>query len=220
MAGKKIAVDFFYDIISPYSYLGFEQICRYRTQWSSMQLRFRPFYLGGVMKGSENKPPLVVPNKAKYMPRDLKNLSQYHEIPLKMPRNFIEIAMSKDAIKMQRFLTSVDMNSSQKDLEELSREMWKRIFWTHKDVLTIESFREAGKDAKVDSNVVEKAIQEMESVEVKDRLKNVTNEAIDYDAFGAPSIVVHCSDKPQLVFGSDRIEIVGMLLGEKKKKKL
>lgn len=33
-------------------------------------------------------------------------------------------------------------------------------------------------------------------------------------AFGVPSFVAHVGDKPQLFFGSDRIELLGYLLGE------
>uniref|UniRef100_A0A670ZQ66 DSBA-like thioredoxin domain-containing protein n=1 Tax=Pseudonaja textilis TaxID=8673 RepID=A0A670ZQ66_PSETE len=48
---KKVA--FFYDVLSPYSWLGFEIICRYRPIWN-LDLHLRPVFLAGIMKATGN----------------------------------------------------------------------------------------------------------------------------------------------------------------------
>ncbi|XP_066568510.1 glutathione S-transferase kappa 1 isoform X2 [Amia ocellicauda] len=55
MAGSKKVIQFFYDVVSPYSWLAFEVLCRYRNVWN-IDLRLRPSFLGGVMKESGTLP--------------------------------------------------------------------------------------------------------------------------------------------------------------------
>ena len=57
-------------------------LCRYRPHWK-MDLHLRPFFLGGVMKASGNRPPMMVPAKALYMQKDLSRNAKYFGIPLK-----------------------------------------------------------------------------------------------------------------------------------------
>lgn len=55
----KIPVKFYFDIVSPYSYLGFELISRYQPRWARMQLQLKPVHLFAVLHASENRPPMA-----------------------------------------------------------------------------------------------------------------------------------------------------------------
>lgn len=69
---RKVIVDFFYDVISPYSYIAFEILSRYNSgQWVNAALRLRPASLAHIMQASGNKPPMMVAAKAAYMPKDI-----------------------------------------------------------------------------------------------------------------------------------------------------
>lgn len=48
-----------------------------------MDLILKPFFLGGVMKASGNRPPMMVPSKAIYMHKDLSRNAAYFGVPLK-----------------------------------------------------------------------------------------------------------------------------------------
>lgn len=62
MASKRLLVELYYDVISPFSYLCFEALCRYRRLWN-MELALKPFFLGGIMRETGNMPPAMVINK-------------------------------------------------------------------------------------------------------------------------------------------------------------
>ncbi len=215
MGSKKVVVDLFYDIISPYSWVGFEMLCRYRHEWHSMSLRLKPFLIGGVFKESQNRSNLSITNKFEYMCKDLDRINKYYKIPIVMPKNFAEIALKKTTLKTQRFITAIDLITKGDKTEQISRQLWKRVFVTHEDVTLPDSLREAAKKAAVSEEVVEKAIVSMEENEVKEKLRSNTSEALSYGAFGAPTIVLHLTSGPEMVFGSDRMEIIGSLIGEK-----
>ncbi|XP_028833996.1 glutathione S-transferase kappa 1-like isoform X2 [Denticeps clupeoides] len=51
MSASRKVVELFYDVLSPYSWLGFEVLCRYRNVWN-IDLRLRPTLLSGIMQGS------------------------------------------------------------------------------------------------------------------------------------------------------------------------
>ena len=49
-----------------------------------MKLVLRPCYLGGIMKESGNRPPMMVPSKGLYMNKDLIRNANYYQVPLKL----------------------------------------------------------------------------------------------------------------------------------------
>lgn len=49
-----------------------------------MDLILRPFFLGGIMKETGNRPPMMVPSKALYMQKDLIRNSAYFDVPVKL----------------------------------------------------------------------------------------------------------------------------------------
>jgi glutathione S-transferase kappa 1 len=55
---------------------------RYRPFWK-IDLVLKPAFLGGIMKESGNRPPMMVPNKAVYMHQDLTIGAKFFQVPLK-----------------------------------------------------------------------------------------------------------------------------------------
>lgn len=50
---------------------------------------------------------------------------------------------------------------------------------------------------------------------VKSKLRETTGAACKYGAFGLPTTVAHVDGKTYMLFGSDRMELLAYLLGEK-----
>lgn len=59
MAISKIPVKFYFDVISPYSFLAFEVINRYKPLWKKMDLQMKPVHLFALLKESDNSPPIL-----------------------------------------------------------------------------------------------------------------------------------------------------------------
>ncbi|KAG8200573.1 hypothetical protein JTE90_000645 [Oedothorax gibbosus] len=213
MAKSPVLIEFFYDIISPYSYLAFEVLNRYQSVWK-INLKLKPMLLGGVLKSSGNSPPAVVPNKGIYMAEDLKRLQAYYKVPLYLPGNMMDLIMKKGSLNAQRFITAVDMIKPEY-LQPISKALWLRLYKDNTDIIEVESFKEAGQSIGMESDLLKKALETMNDSKVKDRLRQYTEAALDYGAFGAPMIVAHVQGKPEVFFGSDRLELLAYVLGEK-----
>lgn len=98
-------IGYYFDITSPYQCLAWHVLMRYRTIWD-LELVPKPVLLGGVMAQTGNKPPALVPAKARLLPRDLARNSGFFEVPmLPLPSNFF--AMAKSMLQVQRMLVAL-----------------------------------------------------------------------------------------------------------------
>nr|XP_023648541.1 glutathione S-transferase kappa 1 isoform X1 [Paramormyrops kingsleyae] len=214
MASRKV-IELFYDVVSPYSWLGFEVLCRYRNVWN-IDLKLRPAFLGGVMKGSGNKPPGLIPNKFLYMGTDLSRLAEYFAVPLSFPNDPDETMFRKGSLAAMRFITAVGerYGADEPSVERVSREIWMRVWCRDEDITLPASLSEATLKAGLPAREVEELLQLAASEKIKDKLKSVTQEALDYGAFGFPLIVCHVDGKREMFFGSDRFELMAHCIGD------
>jgi len=215
MTSKKV-VELFYDVVSPYSWLGFEIMCRYRNVWN-IELKLRPAFLGGVMQGSGNKPPGLVPNKFMYMTKDLNRLSQYCDVPIKAPSDPFEAMFKKGSLAAMRFVAAVQEGETGGDrrVEQVSRELWRRIWSEDKDITLPASLSEAAMKAGISANEIEELLKLSTSKQIKDKLKSTTEEALEHGSFGFPMMVCHVDGKPEMFWGNDRFELMAHCIGEK-----
>lgn len=169
------------------------------------------------MQGSGNKPPGIVPNKFLYMGNDLDRLARYFDVPLQGPANPFEAMFEKGSLSAMRFVAAVQAQekAGDKQLELVSRELWKRIWSQDKDITTPESLSEAAMMAGMSASEVEELLRLSSTKEIKDKLKSTTQEALNHGAFGFPLIICHVDGKPEMFFGSDRFELMAHCIGEK-----
>jgi len=78
-------VNFYFDFISPYSYLVATQITTF-SEANEIQFEWIPVNLPKLIKWSGNRPPGVIKNKAIYSLRDLKRWATYLDVPFTMIR--------------------------------------------------------------------------------------------------------------------------------------
>ncbi|NXG48272.1 GSTK1 transferase, partial [Psilopogon haemacephalus] len=205
-------VELFYDVVSPYSWLGFEVLCRYQHVWN-IDLRFRPAFLAGVMQATGNKPPAMLPKRGEYMLKDIKRMAEYYQVPLQASKDDFQRILSISNLGAMRFITAAAMTEPQY-LEPLSREFWISFWSQHEDISQTEKILAIARQAGLSPELAQKLLEMTSSPTVKNQLKETTEEAIKYGAFGMPAIVVRVNGEPQLFFGSDRVELLGSIIGE------
>jgi len=210
----KKTVELFYDVISPYSWIGFEVLCRYQKKWN-IDLQLKPFLLAGVMKASDNRPPMMVASKGVYMGQDLHRLRSFYQVPISRPADVFNVLMNKGSLSAQRLLTAVNQNKPQLT-EAVSRELWMRVWGRDEDITTPDSLMQVLKSTGMKESEAAELLKVSADKTISDKLKQITKEAVDAGAFGAPAIVIKDSNnEKQMLFGSDRFEVLAWMLGEK-----
>uniref|UniRef100_A0A5F4WCW6 Glutathione S-transferase kappa 1 n=1 Tax=Callithrix jacchus TaxID=9483 RepID=A0A5F4WCW6_CALJA len=260
-------LELFYDVLSPYSWLGFEVLCRYRNIWN-INLQLRPSFIGGIMKDSGNKAPALIPRKGQYMANDIKLLRQHVQVPIQFPKDFFFVVLEKGSLSAMRFLTAVNLEHPEM-LENVSRELWMRIwsrvsaglwkssgrvlddfltFPSHifkvtilpspggstvpvtplsphhlpaecsfqdEDITQPQSILAAAEKAGMSAEQAQGLLEKSSTSKVKNQLRETTEAACRYGAFGLPITVAHVDGQTHMIFGSDRMELLAYLLGEK-----
>ncbi|XP_036615530.1 glutathione S-transferase kappa 1-like isoform X1 [Trichosurus vulpecula] len=205
-------LELFYDVLSPYSWLAFEVLCRYQNIWN-ISLKLRPSFLVGIMKDSGNLRPFLAPRKKKYLIDELQHLAEFYQVPLVIPRDPRGAIIDKGSLDAMRFLSSVEMEKPEM-LEKVSRELWMRIWSQDEDITESQSILTAAEKAGLSEEQANYLLEKCSTEEVKKKLRETTDTACRYGAFGLPIIVFHMNDKSHMLFGSDRMELLAHLLGE------
>lgn len=191
-------LELFYDIVSPWSYLCFEALSRMREAWQ-LELVMRPAFLGGVMKATGNTPPASLPARGVYLMRDLARSSRYFDVPLAFPSEF-----PTNTIVPMRLLCLVRRDDPA-HLEPLSRALWQRYWGQEGSVSSVDDVRAVCVDVGVDPALCER----LQDDDVKQLLRDATDEAVARGAFGFPAMFVRDDDgEEQMYFGSDRLPLL------------
>ncbi|WKY06470.1 hypothetical protein Q1695_006565 [Nippostrongylus brasiliensis] len=208
---SRVAIDLFFDVISPYSWIGFEALMRYKQVWP-IDVCLRPFYLAAVIKATKNPgAPLMVPEKKSYMDLDLRRNADYWNIPISLPENFKELVFSKSSTSALRLLLAIQEQQPSL-VEGTARAMFSRLFTTdHKGIFSEDDLRQVLKASKVED---EGALLHLASSDgVKSKLRTNTDEALSQGCFGAPWMHVRSEGRVEPFFGSDRLPLIGHLIG-------
>ncbi|XP_043823734.1 glutathione S-transferase kappa 1-like isoform X2 [Dromiciops gliroides] len=212
MASLPRKLELFYDVLSPYSWLGFEILCRYRNIWN-IDCQLHPTFIGGIMKDSGNLRPVFVPRKKKYLKDELQYLAEFYQVPLVIPRDLRGVVIDKGSLDAMRFLSSVEIKNPEM-LEKVSRELWMRIWSRDEDITEPQSIQIAAEKAGFSEEQAKGLLERCSTEEVKEKLRETTDTACKYGAFGLPTVLFHMDDKSHILFGSDRLELLAHLLGE------
>ncbi|MCC2638962.1 MAG: 2-hydroxychromene-2-carboxylate isomerase family protein glutathione-dependent [Moraxellaceae bacterium] len=176
-------VEFFFDVVSPYSYFAALQIGRLENL---APVEWRPFLIGGVFKLSGNTMPAANPAKGQYMFKDLQRLADYLGTPHKFPGTF-----PANSLTAMRALTAADPAQ----VPTLALKLFK-AYWAED--------RNISDPAVLVDLLGEELVAKASDEAVKEKLKAVTEEAATRGAFGAPTFFVG----DDMYFGEDRIFLI------------
>ncbi len=182
-------VDFYFDFISPYSYLAATQVVKFSKQ-NRVRFEWIPVNLPKLIKLSDNKPPGMIKNKAIYSLRDLKRWASYLDVPFRMirPGTFdsraaMRIAAALKGEERERFCLGVFDAIWSGDVDPTLEKWLMRV-------VELKGFPESWMELS------------------RDALDENTERALKAGAFGVPSFVLQGTGRPELFFGVDRMEFL------------
>jgi 2-hydroxychromene-2-carboxylate isomerase len=188
-----LALDFWFDFASTYSYLAAVRI-RALAKEAGVTVKFRPFLLGPIFKsqGWDTSPFNLYPAKGRYMWRDLERLCVDQEMPLRRPDPFPQNGLLAARVA----LIGLD--------ESWGEDFCVNVFCAQfgegraiSDPATITAILAAMKIA------AEPVLAAAQSDANKARLRAQTEEAQHRGIFGAPTFT---TADGELFWGNDRLE--------------
>jgi len=182
-------VDFYFDIISPYSYIARKKIQKIKENKKAI-FNYKPILLGGLHNLAGISAPAFNKYKMKNMQNDCELVSKKNDISFiwnsKFPINSLSI--------MRGYL-SVNDNQKDKYLNVFFDAYWK-------DNLNLSSekkFLKLLENLEIDSKIFFEKIKQQST---KDELKELTSDAFKKEVFGAPTFIVN----NKIFWGQDRLE--------------
>lgn len=187
-------LEFFFDFISPFSYVAFHALPRELGDLAD-EVEYRPMFLGAVMQGTGNRPPGMVPAKGKYLPLDLERCCKRYGIGFRMNPHF-------PMMNTRPLLRAACALEDQPDTQKRFIETVFHHVWAAPEPLNTEDTGQV--TAILDAAGLDGADIHAagESDSAKAKMKANTEDAIARGAFGAPSFFVG----DELFFGHDRLD--------------
>ena len=179
-------IDFYFDIISPYSYLAHQKIKNIKN----INFNYKPVLVGGLHNLQGITAPAFIKSKLKHMISDCSLIAKKDRFDFiwnsKFPINSLNV--------MRGFMF---INNEIKNLylNKMFDAYWKEDLDTSNE----EILKSILEECKINSNYFFNGIRDPK---IKDKLKTVTQEAHDKEIFGAPTFVVN----NKIFWGQDRLE--------------
>jgi len=183
------SIDFYFDFISPYSYLAHKKIENIKEK-KKINFNYKPVLAGGLHNLQGITAPAFIKSKLKHMINDCVLIAKKNEYDFlwnsKFPINSLNIMRGylfiKDEIK--NLYLNIMFDAYWKDnLDTSNEEVLKPIL--KKCKINPIDFFDGIKDPKI-----------------KDELKSITQEAHDKEIFGVPTFVIN----NKVFWGQDRLE--------------
>jgi 2-hydroxychromene-2-carboxylate isomerase len=183
------SIEFYFDFVSPYSYLAFQEIKKIEKK-ELIKIKYMPILLGGLHNLHGIKAPAFIPSKAKFMIRDCKLIAEKNKIEFKFNSYF----PIKTLNLMRGVLVSQEDDFVKFFINTIFNAIWK-------DGLNLN-----------DANIIDKILKNMNinpktfilrstSQNIKSLLKEKTSEAHEKGIFGAPTFLVN----NKIFWGQDRL---------------
>jgi len=187
-------MEFFFDLGSPAAYLAFRRLPAL-CEAADATLQWRPMLLGGVFQATGNQSPVTIPAKGRYLFADLQRLARRHDIQFRQNPHF-----PINTLTLMRMATGLQLREPQRlvpYVDAMYRAVWVDGLDMNDPTVVAGVLREAGFEP-------EAVMALAGDPEVKQRLKDDTQEAVARGVFGAPTFFVD----GEMYWGQDRLDFV------------
>ena len=183
------SIDFYFDIISPYSYIAHKKI-KNIDENKKILFNYKPILLGGLHKLANIKAPAFNKFKMNNMRKDCDLVSQKNNIQFEWNEKF-----PINSLYIMRGYLFVNQDKKSEYLDKFFNAYWK----DNKNLSVQDNINEILKTLNISPNLF---LEGIEDEIIKDHLKQLTTEAFNKEIFGAPTFIYN--DK--LFWGQDRLE--------------
>jgi 2-hydroxychromene-2-carboxylate isomerase len=186
-------VDFFFDFISPYTYLASMQLDGIATR-TGARFKMWPMHILNVMKIVGNTPTTVLcKNKNKYAGQDLVRWAARYQVPIK----FNPHLRGDHSLTLKAALVAQDMSLE----DQYNRAMFSAFWIDAVDVADRSALLRYLEAARLDGSSILKKAEEPEFAK---RLESNTQLAADRGIFGSPTFIAG----DDMFFGNDRLDFL------------
>ena len=179
-------IDFYFDIISPYAYIAYKKILKI----NNVDFKLKPILLGGLHNLAGITAPAYNKYKMKNMQNDCELVSKKNNISFRWNSRF-----PINSLSIMRGYLCVEDNKKEEYLNSFFEAYWKEDI----DLSNEDTIKQLLKKLKIDENDFFNSI---ENQDIKDKLKELTQEAFKKEVFGAPTFIVN----NKIFWGQDRLE--------------
>ena len=194
MSSKKAPIEFWFDFVSPYGYLASTQINEIAHDHGRTVV-WKPFLLGAVFKVTGAGPLTDYPLKAPYMVHDMKRFARLLGVEFALPEKF-----PVSSVTASRAFYWLEAHHARLAVP-FAEKVYEAFFTQGQDI----SSPEVVVDLICSLGVMhDEAAAGIADPAVKEKLRVVTEEAIERGVFGSPVVSVD----GELFWGADRLWMV------------
>ena len=183
------SVDFYFDFISPYSFLAHKRIRKIENE-ENIKFIYKPILLGGLHNMIGITAPAFINPKAKFMVRDCKMVANKFNIKFIFNSEF-----PINSLNLMRGLLSVSSDKKKTYINNFFDAYWQDGLNLNEQKIIIAIL----KKCKINKDDFQKKIKNQK---IKNKLKKLTQDAYKKDIFGAPTFVVN----KKIFWGQDRLD--------------
>ena len=187
-------IEFVYDFTSPTAYLAWFTAPKVAED-VGVDIVYTPVFLGGIMQGAGNRPPGMVPAKAKYLGIDIPRCAAHIGIPF-----HFNPAFPVNTLTIQRATVGIDDAAERVKLADAAM----RHTWGRPDPLNLGDEADLAKMCDAEGFDLERIKALASDPANKAKLKENTDTAVERGVFGAPTFFVG----DEIFFGHDRLDYV------------
>ena len=180
-------IDFYFDFISPYSYLAHKRIVSLNNR---DKFNYKAILLGGLHNLGGITAPAFNERKMKNMRSDCMLIAEKNKIDFTWNEKF-----PINSLYLMRGYLFINHNKKDKFFDVCFDAYWKNNF----DISKEENIKKILIECDIETEDFEMGIKDKK---IKDELKDLTNIAFQNDVFGAPTFVIN----QKLFWGQDRLE--------------
>ena len=183
------SVNFYFDFISPYSYLAYKKL-KILNNDNNINIIYMPILLGGLHKLGGIAAPAFNERKMKNMKNDCELVAKKNNIEFQWNENF-----PINSLQLMRGYLTI-----KNELREKFFDLCFDFYW--KDNIDLSNINNLDKILKKCSINKDVFFNDINNQKIKDELKKLTNNAFEKDVFGAPTFVVN----NKIFWGQDRLD--------------